>query len=48
MRAFGNESTATRVGDGEGIASLAVAGGEVALEIHAPQLIWTSDHRERL
>jgi hypothetical protein len=30
-----------RVRDGEGIAALAVAGGEVILEIHAPKLIWT-------
>jgi hypothetical protein len=37
-----------RVGDGEGIAALSVAGGEVAFEIHAPQLIRTCDQRERL
>jgi sRNA-binding carbon storage regulator CsrA len=37
-----------RVGDGERIASLAVAGDEVAFEIHAPQLIRTHDQREWL
>jgi hypothetical protein len=37
-----------RVGDGERIAALAIAGGEVAFEIHAPQLIRTREHRERL
>jgi hypothetical protein len=31
------------VGNGKWIAALAVAGGEVAFEIHAPQLIWTRD-----
>jgi hypothetical protein len=43
-----NQITAMRVGDGEWIASLAVAGGEVAFEIHTPQLIRTRDQRERL
>jgi hypothetical protein len=33
--------------DGEGIATLAIVCGEVAFEIHAPQLIRTRDHRER-
>jgi hypothetical protein len=37
-----------RVGDGKRIASLAIAGGEIAFEIHAPQLIRTRDYRERL
>jgi hypothetical protein len=32
-----------RVCDGERIATLAVAGGEVTLEIHAPKLIRTGD-----
>jgi hypothetical protein len=36
------------VGDGEGIATLAIAGGKVPFEVHAPQLIWTRDQRERL
>src|SRR6266436_1453294 len=36
-----------RVGDGKRIASLAVASGEVAFEIHAPQLIRTRHQRER-
>jgi hypothetical protein len=34
-----NQVTAMRVGDGERIAALAVAGGEVAFEIHAPEVI---------
>jgi hypothetical protein len=32
-----------RVGDDERITALAVAGGEVAFEIHAPQVIRTGD-----
>jgi hypothetical protein len=36
-----------RVCDGERITALAVAGGEVAFEIHASQLIRASDQRER-
>ena len=43
-----NQEAAMRVGDGEWIAAFAVAGDEVAFEIHAPQLIRTRDQRERL
>jgi hypothetical protein len=37
-----------RIRDGERIATLAVAGGKVILEIHAPQLIRPRNQRERL
>ena len=43
-----NQVTAMRVRSGERIAALPVAGGEVTLKIHAPQLIRTRDQRERL
>jgi hypothetical protein len=43
-----NQITAMRVSDGEWIAALAITGGEVAFEIHTPQLIRTGDQRERL
>ena len=43
-----NQITAVRVGDGEGIAALAIASGEVPFEAHARQLIRTLDRRERL
>ena len=43
-----NQITAMRVSDGERIAAIAVAGGEVAFEVHAPELIRTRDQRERL
>jgi hypothetical protein len=37
-----------RVGNGERITTLAIAGAEVAFKIHAPQLIRARDQRERL
>lgn len=39
---------AIRVGDCEWITALAVPGGEVAIEIRAPELIRTRDLKERL
>src|SRR5277367_5394921 len=43
-----NQITAMRVGDGERITALAVAGSEVTFEIHAPQLIRPRHQRKRL
>jgi hypothetical protein len=43
-----NQKATMRVSDRERITALAVAGGEVAFEIHAPQLIRTRHQRERL